>query len=307
MPYEMLAGLESSKIIMSRFHTFGCPCYVLDQRLKKEMGPLQNGSLMLGWVFMMVDHHHMLLMLHLSLIQGQAMSHLNFTLSLMTTLPQCHIFALALFLHIGRILSFHLLQLRCILKNKWEPGNWSLTGKSTVETLLGKINLYPLLIKIVRERNAELCSVVTTNSNLGVSFVDQPGIVNTPIAVSDSSQNLWHMPTPINLDYSGLCCSSRAAVLNRRGKVYSSTTTLTNQNSSSLHSASIQTTSLHLASTQTTNLCSPSSPSFKSALVSFSTICPFGYILSCMAHSLKEKVTVTSNQHSQMLLTVTMV
>ncbi len=120
-----------------------------------------------------------------------------------------------------------------------------------------------------------------------VSFADQPGIekeINTPIAVSDSSQNLWHMPTPINLDSSGLCHSSRTAVLKRRGKVYSNTTTLMNQNSSSLH----------LTSTQTTNLRSASSPSFKSTLVLFSTICSFGYRLSCMAHSVQGEVTITS-------------
>jgi hypothetical protein len=51
-----------------------------------------------------------------------------------------------------------------------------------------------------------------------------------------------------------------------------------------LCSASPQTMHLHLASPQ----------SFKSALVLLSTICSFGYGLSCMAHSLQEKVTVTS-------------
>ncbi len=38
MPYEILAGLESSKIIMLNFHTFGCPCYVLDQHLQSGNG-----------------------------------------------------------------------------------------------------------------------------------------------------------------------------------------------------------------------------------------------------------------------------
>jgi hypothetical protein len=37
-PYEMLAGLESSKIIMLNFHTFGSPCYVLDHRLQSGNG-----------------------------------------------------------------------------------------------------------------------------------------------------------------------------------------------------------------------------------------------------------------------------
>ncbi len=82
------------------------------------------------------------------------------------------------------------------------------------------------------------------------------------------------MPTPINLDSSGLRCSSRTEVMKRHDKVYSHTRTLTNQTA-------------HL------RLASPPR-SFKSALVLFSTICSFGYGLSCMAHSLQEKVTVTS-------------
>jgi hypothetical protein len=57
-----------------------------------------------------------------------------------------------------------------------------------------------------------------------------------------------------------------------------------NQNSSSIHSASTQTTNLRLAG----------SPSFESTLVLFSTICSFGYRLSRMAHFLQEKVTITS-------------
>jgi hypothetical protein len=88
------------------------------------------------------------------------------------------------------------------------------------------------------------------------------------------------MPTPINLDSSGLCHSSRTEVLGRRGLVYS-TTTLMDQDES-------------LTSPQTAHLRSSSQQCFKSALVLFSTICSFGYKLSCMAHSLQEKVTVTS-------------
>ena len=64
-------------------------------------------------------------------------------------------------------------------------------------------------------------AVLSNHSNQQESLVDQPGIdeeINYPIAASDSSQ-----PTPINLDSSGLRCSSRNEVLNRRGLVYSDT------------------------------------------------------------------------------------
>jgi hypothetical protein len=120
-------------------------------------------------------------------------------------------------------------------------------------------------------------TVLSNCSNQWVSFADKPGIeqeINHPIATANDNSQIWQMPSPINLDSSELCCSSRTEVMKRRDKVYSNTTTLTNQ---------------------TAHLCLASPPrSFKSALVLFSTICSFGYSLSCMAHSLQEKVTVTS-------------
>jgi hypothetical protein len=88
------------------------------------------------------------------------------------------------------------------------------------------------------------------------------------------------MPTPINLDSSGLRCSSRTEVLSRRGLVYSNTTLMDHDEG--------------LTSPQTAHLHSASQQSFKYALVLFSTICSFGYGLSCLAHSLQEKVTVIS-------------
>jgi hypothetical protein len=119
-------------------------------------------------------------------------------------------------------------------------------------------------------------AALSNPSKQQVSFVDQPGIeneINNPIAASDSTHNLWHMPPPINLDSSGLNCSSRTEVMKQCGKVYSNTTTLMNQEA---------------------HLRSASPQSFKSALVLFSTICSFGYGVSCMAHSLQKKSTVAS-------------
>jgi len=90
------------------------------------------------------------------------------------------------------------------------------------------------------------------------------------------------MPPPINLETSGLRCSSRTEVLARRGLVYSNTT-LTNQDKGMTKP---QPAHLRLASQRSSHL--------KSALVLFSTNCSFGYGLSCMAHSLQEKVSTTS-------------
>jgi hypothetical protein len=45
-----------------------------------------------------------------------------------------------------------------------------------------------------------------------------------------SSQNIWQMPTSINLDSSGLRCSSRTLVLNRRNDIYSHVTQMIQEN-----------------------------------------------------------------------------
>jgi hypothetical protein len=104
------------------------------------------------------------------------------------------------------------------------------------------------------------------------SLADQPSIdeeINHSIAASDSSKNQWQMPTPINLNSSGLCQSSKTKV---------SATTMTNQNAH-LRLASPQITHLHLESPQ----------SFLSARVPFSTIFSFS-ALSSMVQSLAVKV-----------------
>jgi hypothetical protein len=47
------------------------------------------------------------------------------------------------------------------------------------------------------------------------SFEDQPGIdeeINHSITATNSFKNLWQMSTPINLNSSGLCQSSKTEV-----------------------------------------------------------------------------------------------
>jgi hypothetical protein len=85
-------------------------------------------------------------------------------------------------------------------------------------------NLSPMKTRVAYsepKQDAELPSKITDLTNTQTcrlchnksepeSFLDQPGIneeINNPTAVSDSSRNLWHMPTPtilIPVDYIGL-------------------------------------------------------------------------------------------------------
>ena len=125
-------------------------------------------------------------------------------------------------------------------------------------------------------------AVLSNHSKQRVSFADQPGIdeeINNPTAASDSSKNQWHMPTPINLESSGLRRSSRTEVLARRGLVYSNTTLMDQDEG--------------MTKPQNTHLRSASQRSFSSVRVPFSTICPLGG-LSCWVQSLAVKVQVSS-------------
>ena len=36
-PYHLLAGLDTTELDVKSFHTFGCPCYVLDNRLQSGL------------------------------------------------------------------------------------------------------------------------------------------------------------------------------------------------------------------------------------------------------------------------------
>jgi hypothetical protein len=87
------------------------------------------------------------------------------------------------------------------------------------------------------------------------------------------------MPTPINLESSGLSCSSRTEVLARRGLVYSNTTLMDQDEG--------------MTKPQNAHLRSASQQSFSSVHVPFSTICPFGG-LPCWVQSLAVKVQASS-------------
>jgi len=124
--------------------------------------------------------------------------------------------------------------------------------------------------------------VLSNHSNQQESLVDQPCIdeeINKPTAASDSPKNQWHMPTPINLESSGLRGSSRTEVLARCGLVYSNTTLMDQDEG--------------MTKPQNAHLRSASQRSFSSVRVPFSTIYPFGG-LSCWVQSLAVKVQASS-------------
>ncbi len=61
--------------------------------------------------------------------------------------------------------------------------------------------------KITDFPNTQTCGLCHDKSN-PECFADQPGIgeeIDHPIAASNNSKNQWQIPTPINLDPSGLC------------------------------------------------------------------------------------------------------
>ncbi len=124
--------------------------------------------------------------------------------------------------------------------------------------------------------NLELLHHQHNVQNNWVSFLDKPvkieQEINSTPATNTNSQNLWQMPSAINLDSSSLHCSSRTEVLKHRDKVYSHTT----------------------QANQASPLRTASKQCFKSALVLFSSICSAGYGLPSIAHSLQTKVTITS-------------
>jgi hypothetical protein len=221
-------------------------------------------------------------------------------MSLMMISLWCHIFAPAQSHHIGRTLHVPLPRFRYTVK---QVGTWQYI--LDLETEQGDLSGENQLLSISNQD----CEGVGDNAvhsncyNQRVSFADQPGIdeeINNPTAASDNSKNQWHMPTPINLDSSGLCCSSRTEVLSRCGLVYFNTTlmdgdkVLTSPRGLVYSNTTLMDRDKGLTSPQTAHLRLASQQSFKSALVLFSTICSFGYGVSRMAHSLQEKATVTS-------------
>jgi hypothetical protein len=274
-PYQTIAGLESSKIILSNFHTFGCTCYVLDHCFQSGNGiiskwkPHARMGIYVGW-----SPSHAF---HVALVLNPRTGHVSSQFHVVfdddfTTVP--YLCTATVPAHQADLVRS---SATIEMYTEKQIGTWQ--SIPDIEIKQGDFSGENQSLSTSTQdcEGVEDTTALSNCSNQWVSFVNKPGIeqeINHPIATPNDNSQIWQMPTPINLDSSGLHHSSRIEVMKRHDKVYSNTMTLTNQ---------------------TAHLPSASPPrSFKSALVLFFTICSFGYGLSCIAHSLQEKITVIS-------------
>jgi hypothetical protein len=280
-PYETLAGLDSSGIKVSNFHTFGSPCYVLDQRLQSgsSMIPKWEPRARMGIYVGRSPSHAS----NVALILNPRTGHIS---------PQFHVVFDDDFTTVP------------YLRKMEVPPHWAELVRSSAEVQLyteHQVSTWQSLPEVENELgdfSYEQATATRSNqdSEGGILHTTQPLQQTKRVSFSDgsvrneqeiisttmpntNSHNLWQMPLAINLDSSGLRRSSRTEVLNRRDKVYSHTT--------QFHDSTLQ---------------SASKRCFKSALVLFASICSVGYGLPSMAHSLQVKVTVTSPTSSSVFL-----
>ncbi len=273
-PYQTIAGLDSTKIKMSDFHTFGCPCYVLDHRLQSgtRMIPKWEPRARMGIYVGRSPTHasNVALILNPRTGHGSLQFHVVFdgdfttVQYLWTTTVPPHWADLMRSLATIQTYTEHQVGTWQLLPEiEREEGNFSGIQKLFDTSTQGSEG--------ASSRNVQLQH---NNQNIRVSFLDKPEPVeieiNPPQATNTNSQNMWQMSQSVNLNTSRLRCSSRTEVLNRRDKVYSNMATLSNA-------------PLQLASKR----C------FKSALVIFASICTVGNGLKSIAHSLQEEVTIT--------------
>ncbi len=249
-----------------------------------------NGNLGHEWVFMLGLCFLMHPMLHWFWICAQDMFHCNFTWCMMMTSPPCLICIQQLFLHTGLNWSALPWQLHCTLNAKLGHGNLSpslMLKRVILHRILQMLALHlqPLLLNIVREMMGILRDFVTwshTTKNTvtkWVTFSNQGQDIeiqsNSPY-LSTTHPDELQMPDNVDLDSSGLWCSTQSSVLGKQDKVYS-------------HS----TISLKKLKRSSTKVC----------LVLLSTFCVIGAGLTCWVHSHQvlvqssSRLTHTINSH----------
>ena len=122
-PFETLASLDSTPIKVLDFHTFGCPCYVLDDRLQSGLGQIPKWEPR-SWMGIYVGRSPS----HASnfgliLNPAQDMSHHNFMASMTMILRRFLICVPLMSFYIEQSWLKPLLILRFKLSDKWAHGN----------------------------------------------------------------------------------------------------------------------------------------------------------------------------------------
>ena len=228
-PFETLAGLDSSPVILANFHTFGCPCYVLDHRLQSGAGKIpkwEPRSRMGIYVGRSPSHAA-----NVSLILNPRTGHIS---------PQFHVVYDDDFTTVP------------YLRTATVPPHWaalvaaSVTIELYTEQQVGTWQSLPELEVESGDFTSDSSVVIdesepTVNSEGAPHVTDahDKDIVTNRVTFSDGRDNEiqsmsrdeslprpndWQMPQQIDLDSSGLRRSTRTEVLRRRDKVYSHST-----------------------------------------------------------------------------------
>ena len=236
-PFETLASLDSAPLKVSDFHTFGCPCYVLDHRLQSGLGQIpkwEPRSRMGIYVGRSPSHAS-----NVGLILNPRTGHVS---------PQFHVvydddFTTVPYLRTAEV-PLHWAQLveassYLEIYTERQVGTWQSLPDLDVDPGDFSSDSSPatsLAINQDCEGELEHSEAVSMNVEsphdaprvTRVTFSDERDdeIHSESPVESNSRPNEWRMPDKINLDSSGLRRSARSAVTSRREKVYSHSTTI---------------------------------------------------------------------------------
>jgi hypothetical protein len=235
--FETLASLDSSPLKVSDFHTFGCPCYVLDHRLQSGLGQIpkwEPRSRMGIYVGRSPSHAS-----NVGLILNPRTGHVS---------PQFHVvydddFTTVPYLRTATVpphwaqlieASSHLEVYTEKQVDTWhslpelevDPGDFSSDSSPAPSSAVNQDregehgHSESVLTNVESPHDAPRVTRVTFSDERDNEIHSE-----SPVE-SNSRPNEWRMPDKINLDSSGLRRSARSAVLSRRDKVYSHSTTV---------------------------------------------------------------------------------
>jgi hypothetical protein len=211
-PYKTIANLDSSNVKVSNFHTFGSPCYVLDQRLQSgaSMIPKWEPQAPMGIYVGQSPSHASNVALVLNSRTGHILPQFHdvfdddFTtveyFQKMTVPP--HWAELVRYSTEIQLYTEHqAITWQSLAELEKEVGDFLHKQMATAPSTRGLAGV-----------NLEPPQPWHNVQNNRVSFLDKPvqikQEINSTPATNTNSQNLWQMPSAINLDSSGLRCSS---------------------------------------------------------------------------------------------------